>query len=72
MSCVCLAGHASQLSFMEKMLALVIIYKLSTKFFVGAMLVGTIDFYHFLLLSLSLTLPGGLKVNAKQNLLLLI
>ena len=32
------------------------------------MLVGTIDFYHYIPLSLTLTLPGGHKVNAKQNL----
>ena len=33
------------------------------------MLIGTIDFYHFVPLSLTLTLPGGDKVSAKQNLL---
>ena len=30
---------------------------------------GTIDFYHFIPLSLALTLPGGHKVSAKQNVL---
>ena len=30
---------------------------------------GTIDFYHFILLSLTLTLAGGHKISAKQNLL---
>ena len=38
-------------------------------FFIPAMLIGTIDFYHFLPLSLALTLPGSHKVSAKQNLL---
>ena len=38
-------------------------------FFIAAMLIGTIDFYHFVPLSLILILPGGHKVNAKQNLL---
>ena len=32
-------------------------------------LMGTIDFYHFIPLSLTLSVPGGHKVNAKQNLL---
>ena len=34
-----------------------------------AMLVHTTDFYHLILLSLTLTLPGGHKVSAKQYLL---
>ena len=34
-----------------------------------AMLIGTIYLYHFVPLSLSLTLPGGHKVSLKQNLL---
>ena len=38
--------------------------------FIPAMLIGTIDFYHFLQFSLTLTLPGGRKVSAKQNLLI--
>ena len=37
--------------------------------FIPAILIGTIDFYHFILLSLTLTLPGGHKVSAKQILL---
>ena len=37
--------------------------------FIPAMLIGTIDFYHFILLSLTLTLDGGHKIDAKQNLL---
>ena len=36
--------------------------------FIPAMPIGTIDFYHFIALSLPLTLPGGHKFNAKQNL----
>ena len=32
------------------------------------MLIGANDFYHFISLSLTLTLPGGHKVSSKQNL----
>ena len=38
-------------------------------FFIPAMLAGTIDLYHFILLSLTLTLAGGHKISIKQNLL---
>ena len=38
-------------------------------FFIPAMLIGTINFYHFIPLSVTLTLSGGHKVSAKQNLL---
>ena len=38
--------------------------------FIPAMLIGIIDFYHFIPLSLTLTLPEGHKVSTKQNLLL--
>ena len=38
-------------------------------FFMPAMLVCTVDFYHFIPLSLTLTLPVGHNVNEKQNLL---
>ena len=38
-------------------------------FFLPAMLIGTIHFYHFIPLSLTLTVPGGHKVSAKQYLL---
>ena len=38
-------------------------------FVLPAMFLGTIDFNHFIPLSLTLTLPGGHKVSAKQNLL---
>ena len=38
-------------------------------FFIPAMLIGTIDFYHFMLLSLTLTLPGGHMICAQQDLL---
>ena len=37
--------------------------------FIPAMLIGTIDVNHFVTFSLTLTLPGGHKVIAKQNLL---
>ena len=40
-----------------------------SNFFIPVMLLDTIDFYHFIPLSLTLTLPGGHKVSAKQNLL---
>ena len=39
------------------------------KFFVPAMLIGTIDFCHFISLSLTLTFLWGHRVSAKQNLL---
>ena len=38
-------------------------------FFIPTMHIGTIDFYHFIPLSVALTLAGGHKVSAKQNLL---
>ena len=41
---------------------------LTNFFFILAMLIGTIDFNHFTLFSLILTVPGGHKVSAKQNL----
>ena len=37
--------------------------------FIPAMPIGTVEFYHFIPLSLILTLTGDLKVNAKQKLL---
>ena len=42
------------------------------QFFISAMLIGTIDLYHFIRLSLTLTMPGGHKVSASQNLLAFI
>ena len=38
-------------------------------FFLAAMLIGTIDFCHFIPLSMALTLAGSHKVSTKQNLL---
>ena len=35
--------------------------------FIPAMLLGAIDFYHCMLLSLTLTLPGGHKVSTKPK-----
>ena len=35
--------------------------------FVPAMVVGTIDLYHFIPVSRTLTLPGGNKVSIKQT-----
>ena len=37
-------------------------------FFIPAMLIGAIDFSHFIPLSFMMTLPGAHKVSAKQNL----
>ena len=45
---------------MAKTFCLDITYKLFCQ-------IGTIDVYHFTLLSLTLTLPGGLKVSTKQS-----
>ena len=61
MSCICPAG-------MAKNLTLDITHKLFNQF-VSYLLIGTIDFYHFILISLTLTLPLCHKVSAKQNLL---
>ena len=33
----------------------------STQFFIASMFIGTIDFYHFMQISLTLTLPGVTK-----------
>ena len=38
-------------------------------FYIPTMLIGTIDFNHFIPLSLTLTLPGGHMISAKENLL---
>ena len=55
---------------MAKTLTLDITHKLfSHFFFVPATIIGFFDFCHFTPLLLTLTLPGGHKVNAKQNLL---
>ena len=43
--------------------------RLYSQFFIPTMLIGTIDFYHFIPLSVILTMVGGHKVSAKQNLL---
>ena len=64
MSRVCLAGKPT--SYMAKALTLNITRKLFNQiFFIRAILLGTTDFCHFVLLSLTLTLPGGHKVSAK-------
>ena len=41
-------------------------------FCLPAVLIGTINFYHFIPLSVTLTLAGGHKVSNKQNLLVAI
>ena len=38
------------------------------KFFIPAMLIDSIDFYNLIPLSMTLTVPGGHKVSAKQDL----
>ena len=62
---------SSRLSCVAKTLTLDSSHKLFSQiFFRPAMLTGTIDFYHFISLSLTLTLPGGYTVSVKQNLLI--
>ena len=77
-TCICalsrvrLAGRsqAVRTSCVAKPLTLDITHKLLNQFsFIPAMLIDTIVFYHLIPLSLILTLPGGHKVSAKQNLL---
>ena len=61
-SSVVLAGCSSNLNVGH--------YVLASFFFIPAMLIiliDTIDFSHFMPLSLTLTLAGGHKVSAKQN-----
>ena len=41
-------------------------------FVIPVMLIGTIDFYHFIPLSVTLTMAGGHTVCAKQNMLALL
>ena len=36
-------------------------------FFIPAILIGTIDFYHFIPISLTMTLPRGYKVSANKT-----
>ena len=38
-------------------------------FFTLALVIGTVNFYHFIPLSMTLTLVGGHKISAEQNLL---
>ena len=64
MSRVCLAGWPS---FVAKTLTLDRSFQ--PTFLILAMLIDTINFYHFIPLSLTLTLLWGHKVSAKQNLL---
>ena len=61
------AGHLAW----QKLVTLDITRKLFNHFLMLPMSVGTIDFYHFIPLSLTLTSTGGRKVSAKQNLLAL-
>ena len=64
MSCVRLAGHSCMVKIFS-------VGHFTNQFFlISAMPLGTIDFFHFIPLSLTLTLPGGHKVSTKQNLLL--
>ena len=70
MSCVCPAGQAACWPCVAKTLTLDITRKLFYHFFfIPAMSIGNIDFYYFIPLSQTLTMPGGGKVSVKQNLL---
>ena len=51
----------------KKLLCWTLHESFSTILFILAVLVGTIDFYHLVTLSLTLTLAGRHKVSAKQN-----
>ena len=61
---LCLTGHL-----LRKKLKWTLQETVQSNFSIPAMLIGTIDFYHFMSLSLALALPGGHKLSAKQNLL---
>ena len=65
------AGHPTdRSSCVAKTITLDIARKLFNQFLcIPVMLTDTIDFDHLILLSLTLTLAGGHKVSAKQNLL---
>ena len=68
MCCVCQAGwpavlHGKNFNIGHYM------QTVQPKFLIPAMFIGTIGFYHFIPLSLILTLPGCHRVSAKQNLL---
>ena len=73
---LCLSSWpGSQPSCVVQTLKLDIMCKLFNQFFfffffiLPTLLISTIGFYHFVPLSLTLTLPGGHKVISKQNLL---
>ena len=62
MSCVCEAGWpASYPVCATKKLTLYITRKLWTQIFIPSMRIGTVDFYHFILLSLTLTVAGVIR-----------
>ena len=69
MEWVMFVGLASQSAFLHGKNFNIGYYTQTTqqKFFIPAMLIGTIDFYH--LMPLSLTFRGGHKINAKQNIM---
>ena len=65
MSRVCSAGWPS---YAAKLLSLDITPKLCNQIFlIPTILIGTVDFYLSILLSLTLTSPAGHKIKAKQN-----
>ena len=74
-SCICVAGHclSGQLSFMHGKNFNIGQYSQSFQpmFFIPAMLIGTIDFYHFIPLSVTLIMAEVHKVSSKQDLLAL-
>ena len=55
LSCMAKIGHHTQ--------------TFQPNFFIPAQLLGTIDFYHVILLSLTMIVPGGHKVSVNQNVL---
>ena len=57
----------ARLSCVVKTLTLVITQNCSTKFVIPAMRIGTIDIYHFISLSLTLTLPAGSQGQRKAK-----
>ena len=66
----CVHQSGGWLSYVAKTLTLDMTHKLITNFFhTHAMLTDTVDFYHFMHLSVTLTSAGGHKVGGKQNLL---
>ena len=67
MSHVCQAGRPASCLTWQNLSRWTLDTNFSTHFFIPAMLIGTTNFYYFIPLSLSSTLPGGHEVSSKQN-----